>query len=395
MRKLSIFSGSVLLISILACGGDDEAEGDDAPPPAPELAGDAVIPAPEAQPFAGGTLTATTCDLGGQRFTGESSMSRLKSIAAAGDHVYVADGEGVVYRFSRGDGGCTLELDSSFGDGGSMTFERKIEWLSAAGDRVFASNGISSTYVLDGGKLAYTCEATGYGEIDASGSWAIVPWVNSTVELAELGATSCTKSEWALKNLSSDDKREGVFDSVNASVVVDGKIYIGGSIAKKVDPDNTRTIAVFNRSGKELRRFGGGGDISSDTRFGWIHALNPCAPGICALDGNFRRLTAWSDDGSLAAAVDLKKLLGLKYPWINDFAVGDDGSAWFIAANDRTEGKLADGFIFMVDGLAKAGARRGSAAPAHAEAPADAAPSGSPKQRFGLPGKKGKGKRTR
>lgn len=388
MRTRSVLALSTLLLSILACGGgDDETPDADAPPPPPELdAGTPVSPSPAAQPFGSGTLTATACDLNGVSFTGEGTSSRLKSIDAAMGFVYVADGEGTLYRFVEDEGpGCSLRLDSGFGEGGKMTFPKKIEWVSAGGDRLYASNGISETYVLTGGSLSYSCAATGYGEIHSSGTWAIVPWINATVEVAELEGSACTKSDWVLQSLSNDEKRQGIFDSVNASAVIGDEIYIGGSLAKTVDPDGTRRIAAYSRAGKELRRFGGGGDISSDTRFGWIHALSGCSLGVCALDGNFRRLTAWSDDGSLAAAVDLKKLLGLKYPWTNDFSVGEDGTGWIIAANDRSEGKLADGFIFKVEGLGATGPARPQAAPAAAPAAGGAKSGGQ--RRFGLPGK--------
>lgn len=387
MRALTVVSLSTLLLTILACGGgDDAAPDDDAPPPPPELdEGEPVVPSPAPQPFGSGTLTATPCDLGGVSFTGEGTSSRLKSIDAAMGFVYVADGEGVLYRFIEKDGeGCSLELDTGFGDQGKMHFEKKIEWVSAGGDRVMASNGIFQTYVLTGGSLSFSCDATGYGELHDSGTWAIVPWVNSTVELAELGADACSKSDWALQNLSKDDARKGIFDSVNASAVVGDQIYIGGSLAKSVDSEGTRRIAVYNKAGKELRRFGGEGEGSADSRFGWVHALSGCGPGVCALDGNYRRLTAWSESGQLVAAVDLKKLLGLGYPWTNDFAVGGDGTGWMIAANDREKGDLADGFIYRIEGMG-AGAG-GSAAPA--ADPSKGKGKGSTR-RFGLP-KRGK-----
>ncbi|HCH64161.1 MAG TPA: hypothetical protein DFR83_15260, partial [Deltaproteobacteria bacterium] len=77
----------------------------------------------------------------------------------------------------------------------------------------------------------------------------------------------------------------------------------------------------------------------------------------CILDSNLRRLTIWDDAGTYQGVVELKTLLGLEYPWINDFAVGPDGAAWFAAGNDGAA-DIASGYIYRVTGLAEGIATR-------------------------------------
>lgn len=363
----------VVSSSILACGG---LLGDDAEEPAVAADGDAsgsttsddageatvgapVQPAPTDLSVAGRSLEVELCTIDGAEFSGDHTMSVFKSVAVDGDRLLIAGGDGRLYGFSiQHDDGCTLKLDPSFGTDGIFDFERDVEWVSASNGTVVAANGIAESYVIRGNTLAYTCAADGYIELAEGGSWGIAPWVNATVERVYFETSGCRSEEWALRHLSDDSKREGNFTSVNGAAVVGDVVYIGGPLATSISAEGTRVIGVFSATGTEIRRFGGSDDINSPEKFGWVHAINACSPGVCVLDSNFRRLTIWSEAGVYQGTVDLKDLLGLDYPWINDFATGADGAVWFVAAQSRDEGEAADGFVYRVTGLAGGSAKR-------------------------------------
>ena len=365
MSRLYMFTLFSVSALVSACGDEEAAE--EAPAEAapaeeaPATEGEPVVPTPKAQTVAGLSVTAEACAIEGHAFTGDSSMGMFKSVAVHGEHVMVIDGEGRLMAFEVStDGGCSLKLASDFGEGGIMTFDKEVDWTSSGGDTLIASSGVFETQVIRGGSVAYTCEADGYIELSADGSWGIAPWVNATVEKVTFDETSCKAQPWVLQDLSDEAKRKGPFAMTQASAVIGDKIYIGGSLAKSVDPDESRVIIAFTPEGKEVGRIESKDDATP--RFGWIHAINACKPGICVLDSNYRRITMWDDKGASLGELDLKALLGLSYPWIKDFAVGSDGASWLVAANDRAEGELADGFIYRVTGLADGSAKAPPAA---------------------------------
>lgn len=88
----------------------------------------------------------------------------------------------------------------------------------------------------------------------------------------------------------------------------------------------------------------------SKDRFGWVHAIQPCNKGVCILDSNHRRLTAWKTDGKFVGHVDLMALFGLKYPWIPDFD-RNKTHAYFVTGQDRADSKVGEATIYRVTGL--------------------------------------------
>ncbi len=357
MRKLTIATAALTFGALLACtggDGDEEEVAEEVEEEAPAAAAP-LAPTPAAQDLAGTKITAEVCAPDGVEFLADSASSVFRGVAAVGDRVFVADSEGLLRALSVG-GGCSLSPVAGFGTDGALKLEQEVKHLSKdASGKIAASNGIFEGFLVDASGAATTCDAKGYLELHSSGTWGIGPWVNSTVQMVEIANGACTGSDWVLQNLSDDAKRKGPFSSVNASTIIGDQILIGGSLAKTVDPDGMRTIGVYNKAGKELRRFGGSKDVASDEGFGWVHDIFACAPGVCVLDSNFRRITAWDDSGAYVGTIDLKELLGLSYPWISDVDVAADGSMWLVAANDREGGDVAEGVIYRISGLGVAG----------------------------------------
>lgn len=311
---------------------------------------------PVAQTLGSKKVEASPCKVPGDGLLAPSASSVIQALEIVGDQLLVADHEGVIhgYKVSTA-GGCQLSVDTSFGVGGVLQLPRKIEHFSkTSAGVVLASSGIFETYVLENGKNRFGCKATGHFEVDPGGKWGIAPWVNSTVEIVELGADSCKPSDWVLKNLSDDAKRQGPFKNVNTSAIIGGKIFIGGIPVEKVDGREPRIVAIFDKAGKELGRFGSTDKSFGDDSFGWIHGLSACGPNVCAVDGNFRRLSVWSSDGKkFLGAVKLTTLFGLpgSVAWVNDIALAKDGALFIPAGVDRAGGGVAEGLIFRVTGL--------------------------------------------
>ncbi len=310
------------------------------------------------------TLQAEVCTVEGAEFLGDSTMSMFASVVTANGRLFVADGSPKVRAFTIADGdACTLTLDESFGEGGALTLGHDIEWLSVDGEgRVIGSNGIFKAYAFDAaGETSFECDTKGYVEQHEDGEWAIAPWVNSNVRIVEIAEGACSAEDWVLTDLGDDAARKGNFTTVHSVALLGDTVLIGGGLAKSVDPDGPNVVAAYDEAGKEKFRFGGEGDVGSDQRFGWVHAMAGCKPGICVLDSNYRRMTAWSSRGEFVGSVDLSELLDLSYPWIADFHVAEDGTAYLVAANDRADSDVAEGVIYRVKGLgdARAAAKQG------------------------------------
>ncbi|HCH65440.1 MAG TPA: hypothetical protein DFR83_21725, partial [Deltaproteobacteria bacterium] len=299
MQRLSLISMCVLSAALLACGGlfgtDDATTSDDAtdaPSEPSEAVDDDVAahdPLPQDQAAAGRAVAVELCSIKGASFKADSTMGVFKSIAVDGERLMVATGDGKLHALAIShEDGCVLTPDPDFGDGGVMTFEKKVEWVSASQGTVVASNGVFESYVLRGNTLAYKCAADGYIELDSSGSWGIAPWVSSTVEKVTFDESACVATDWTLADLGDDTQRKGNFSSIHASVVIGDTVFIGGSLAKSVDAKETKVIGVYTAAGTEVRRFGGSDSLAGPETFGWIHAINQCKPGICILDSNLR-----------------------------------------------------------------------------------------------------------
>jgi hypothetical protein len=315
-----------------------------------------LVLTPVAQSVGGKKVEAVQCKLPGAGLLAPSSSSVIRAIESVGDRMLIADHDGVIHGFKVSTAaGCELSVDASFGDGGKMKLPNKIEHLSkSSAGLVMAASGIFDTYAIVDGKKLFDCKATGHFEVEPGGKWGIAPWVNSTVEIADLSSDSCQRKDWVLQNLSDDAKRKGAFKMVNTSAVIGGKIFIGGIPAEKVDGREVRIVAIFDKAGKELGRFGSTGKDFGDDSFGWVHGLSACGPNVCAIDSNFRRLSVWSLDGKkFIGAVSLTKLFGAASgaAWINDISQAKDGSIWLSLGQNRAGGGVAEGAVFRVTGL--------------------------------------------
>ncbi len=312
---------------------------------------------PGQKPLGDKTLSAELCKTPGEGFLADSASRAIQALEVLGDKLVVADKDGVLHGFVVGtEGGCTLSVDTTFGEGGKLSLGKKVTSLSKSDDgTLFASTGMFETFAVKDGKVLYACKASGHMEVHASGKWAIVPWVNATVEIAELSESGCTPSDWVLKDLSKNDTRQGPFENINTSAVIGDEIYLGAITAEEIEGRKPRLIAVYDKAGKELRRFGSTAKTFGDDSFGWVHGISACGGDkVCAVDGNFRRMSVWDKEGKFVGAVKLMELFGLAggSAWHNDIALAKDGALFIPAAQTREgEGRVGEGLIFRVTGL--------------------------------------------
>ncbi len=332
----------------------EQKEGEEASFEDQVAASKALKPSPKTQTVGGKDIEAELCKIEGRDFLGTSTSSMFKAVELIDDRLIVVDGEGQLNAFKiKDEDGCTLKLDKDFGDKGALKLKDSIEYLSSdKSGRIVASHGIFNAYSVKDGKEEFACKTGGYIELHESGKWGIAPWVNATVKIVEFKDGACTLEDWVLKNLSQDDKREGIFGNVNTSAIIGDKIFIGGILTKSVNSKEPRVVQAYDRKGKELFRFGNEEKSFDDNGFGWVHAIEGCEGGVCVLDSNFRRISVWSSKGDFVGAISLKDLLDLKYPWLSDFTLkAGKGDAFIAASQSRDDSKVVEGLIYKIKGL--------------------------------------------
>lgn len=308
------------------------------------------------QPLGTSKLTAEVCTVEGGPVVGKSTMGIYKSIRAIGEKVFVVDADEQVRAFKIEAGPtCKLSVDKTFGTDGVVKLENKVDRVVAdSAGNLWATSGIWGAWKLDkAGKVAMKCSGRPQGSlfVHPSGKWAIGTFANATVSKVTIDAGTCKNEPWAFQDLGQDDKRKGVLTNAQAVGFVGDTIFMGGSLDKKVEPNGSIVVLALDKDGKEKARLGKTDkDYSTKDRFGWVHAIGPCKLGVCVLDSNYRRLTAWKADGKFLGDVSLSSLFGLKYPWIADFD-RNTKHAYFVTGQDREGGKVSEGNIFRVTGL--------------------------------------------
>jgi hypothetical protein len=299
---------------------------------------------------------AVDLDRGGDGRRGRGRRLVLGGLLLVGDRVLVVDSDGKVRAFKIEAGPkCKLTVDKTFGEAGVAKFENKIDRLSTdSAGNLWATNGVFASYKVDkAGKQVGKCEGRplGYLHVHPSGKSGIGTFANATVAKVTLDGAGCKTEPWAFQDLSDDAKRKGPLTNAQAVGFVGDTVFMGGVLSKKEDPNGSTVVLALDAAGKEKARLGKiDKDYSTKDRFGWVHAISPCKQGVCVLDSNYRRLTAWKTDGKFVADLDLSKLFGLKYPWIADFD-RNKTHTYFVAGQDRDGTRVGEGNIYRVTGL--------------------------------------------
>ena len=308
------------------------------------------------QDLGGTKITAELCAVEGGPFVRKSTATILRSVRAIGDRVLVVTDDQILgYKLDAGPA-CKLSIDKGFGTNGAVKLDTKIERLTAdAAGNVWATSGVFASYKLaKDGSVAAKCEARplGYFFVHPSGKSGIGTFANADTAKVTVTGNACTSEKWAFSGLSTDATRKGNIVNAQAVGFVGDTIFMGAKLAKSADPNESNVVLALDAAGKEKFKLGKlDKDWSTKDRFGWTHAVGPCRQGVCVLDSNFRRLTAWKPaDGKFVGSLDLSALFGVKYPWIADFD-RNQKSAFFVVGQERETKGVSEGNIFRVTGL--------------------------------------------
>ncbi len=294
-------------------------------------------------------VSAELCTVADGKLVGPNGTELYSAIRVVGDRVAVLFGAPTqikVYKVESG-AGCTLALDTSAGDAGTIKLNHEsVEKLSAdtQGRLYGTSSGSGMLRFKKDFSIDYKCSAEPGGHYvpHASARWGFAFSATGALANVDFGASDC-RSESAFLD---PGNHAGPFSSIDALAFSGELAVVGGSLADS----GKKTVAAFTKAGKEVYRLGSG-PASPHADFSSVTALSVCKGGICVLDAVARVVSLWSSDGKKHIVdIPMGKLLDLHEVQLSDFTVGKVGT--FVAASqERDVKRVHEGLIYRLSGL--------------------------------------------
>lgn len=312
--------------------------------------------------FGGQRLTAEACwlDTSVPELEDEWFPNPLRHLVASPDgSIYLTDQHNKVRHYIPEPGEvCKLAIDPSFGEKGLLTLPEDPKSLTVLPDGTLAVMGLNKFYKYIGGKAeTIDCKVhdlfpdgkTGFSYRDDH-VWRVdVP-------------ASCQETEWKFtgwdppKAVPGQDSGKWLVSRVrpwNGDYLLFTSMHSDHYLGIH-SPDGTLKIKI-GKYREKLKNANETEDICHPADAG------KCAAGICVLDYNCRKLTAWDPkNGKLIDSVLLGDLIGVYYPWPVAFA-STKGFTYIgvtvEAKKDRDKTpksdakKISYGAVFRVKGL--------------------------------------------
>ena len=253
------------------------------------------------------------------------------SFTVVGDMVYaVTEDEMTAYRI--GDGALTLEQ--------SVKLEVEIETIRTdSAGKLYLSQGIFESFVFDGFDKVAAPGIKHYVVMHPSGTWGLTYWVNSDPMKFTVTDGIFREEPWVLSDINKDETRVGPLKSIDDLRITDSHIILSGSSAE----ESKKLVIVYDFAGTELLRLE---DKPGNFGIGWVTGIIETPNGFLITDGNMRDILLWNTAGVFIGTIDVSKLFGASYCWLEDVSLLDDGSILVAVSQERAD-KSADELLFF------------------------------------------------
>lgn len=300
----------------------------------------------------GKALTAEACllDTSAPDMTHEWFNQAIRGLVAAKDgSLYVLDHEQKVRHYLVEPGEtCKLALDPSFGAHGVFTLPTPADSISILDDGTIAAYTLGKLMRIQGGKVdSLNCSVK---SVNGGGKTGF-NFFGSEAEKVEIG-TECKATSWKFAGWPTGEKGA----SVQFIQEMGKDVLVAASI------EGTHYVAIHGADGKLKIKVGKDREkdkAKDEELICWARDAKPCAAGLCIVDSNCRKMTAYDvKKGTLVGSIEIGNLLGLHYPWPSALVVGK-GVSWIAASNKLVRPADAPkdapdvnvGLIFRVKGL--------------------------------------------
>jgi hypothetical protein len=206
--------------------------------------------------------------------------------------------------------------------------------------KLYLSQGIWNVFVYDGFEKIMAPDIKHDLVMHQSGEWGIAFWVNADPQKITVTDGILKAEPWVLTNLTKAETREGFFKMISDIRISDSHIIVAGSAAD----DSGEKIMVYVFDGNELFTLENTREDKSG--LGHITGIAETPNGFVATDGNMRDILLWNPKGAYIGKVDVKKLFGANYCWLEDMHLMDDGS-FLVAISQERDDKSADELLFF------------------------------------------------
>ena len=295
--------------------------------------------------------------VGKQFLSDEGSIKLFKDVEVIGTRLYVTTEKGEISAFNITEGTPpTLTLDTTFGEQGILKTNQRIERLLRNAQGLLIGSTWSSALFIDStGKIVKTVSTSGNIAMHPTEAWGVTYSFNSLNTVTFDGqAFQPTKLELTPATPVEGDKDAFSFIS---PVVVDGdKLAVGCQVPE--GDKQSHCVVIFDKSGKELFRFGNTKDVFELDGFCYLHDFAPHANGFVTLDSNCRKVGFWDKEGKFLGGGEASDMLGANYPWIPGCTVDDNGVLYICLAQERKAKDssnrsldVAEGVIYRIKGL--------------------------------------------
>ncbi|MBK9259675.1 MAG: hypothetical protein IPM54_07515 [Polyangiaceae bacterium] len=235
-------------------------------------------------------------------------------VAAPDGALYVFDHEKKVRRYVPEAGEiCKLAIDAAFGEKGILQFPTELDRITMLDDGTLVGLGRGKIHKYLGGKFeSIDCNVD---DLFPDGKLGFDHFADEIRKIDV--AAECKETDWKYKGWVAPKPEKGKNpEKYNVqSVRPWGKDYL-----VHMTIWGSHYLGIHSPDGKLKVKLGRDRDREKNVKDGedicWAASTEKCAAGLCLLDSNCRRLSAWDPNkGTMIDTVELSDLLGVFYPW--------------------------------------------------------------------------------
>ena len=269
---------------------------------------------------------------------------------SAKGELYVLDPQQKVRKYlpQKGDK-CVLALDPSFGEKGVLTLPFTADKLHVLDDGTLVVVEFNRSHLYKNGKVESNgCEVSA-GGLSGDGKVAWTLW-EGKIQKGEYSEACPDKKEWKYTGWDRS-KKEFVYEVKDWG----NQVILLGSLAPK------HYVGIHRADGTLEFMLGKpkAPKQNEDAELCSVSDVDKCGAGVCVLDGNCRKLSAWDPkNGAFVGTVKVGDLLGLSYPMPVGIVV-TKGASYMAATHDEKQPEdvppdaktMTVGAIFRITGL--------------------------------------------